>query len=71
MAHFGWSRGETIIQVHGIGPFRQLFVDQITRITETGADRYFKYKVGDRVVSPKDRESLPTAIEPRILSSIN
>jgi hypothetical protein len=28
-------------------------VDHITRITETGAERYFKYKVGDRVVSPK------------------
>jgi hypothetical protein len=53
MAHFGWSRGETIIQVHGIGPYKQFFVDQITRITETGAERYFKYKVGDRVVSPK------------------
>jgi hypothetical protein len=53
MAHFGWSRGETIIQVHGIGPFKQVFVDQITRITETGGERYFKYKVGNRVVSPK------------------
>ena len=53
MAHFGWSRGETIIQVHGIGPFKQLFVDPVTRITQTGAERYFKYKVGDRVVSPK------------------
>jgi hypothetical protein len=53
MAHFAWSRGETIIQVHGIGPFKQFFVDQITRITETGAERYFKYKVGDRVVSAK------------------
>jgi hypothetical protein len=53
MAHFGWSRGETIIQVHGIGPFKQVFVDQITRITEPGAEPSFKYKVGDRVVSPK------------------
>jgi hypothetical protein len=53
MAHFAWSRGETIIQVHGIGPFKQVFVDQITRITQTGAERYFKYKVGDRVGSPK------------------
>jgi hypothetical protein len=53
MAHFAWSRGETIIQVHGIGPFKQNFVDQITRITESGAERSFKYTVGDRVISPK------------------
>ena len=53
MPHFAWSRGETIIQVHGVGPFKQLFVDQISRITEAGAERYFKYKVGDRVLSAK------------------
>ena len=53
MPHFGWSRGETIIQVHGVGPFKQLFVDEISRITQPGADRYFKHKVGDRVLSPK------------------
>jgi hypothetical protein len=54
MPHFGWSRGETIIQVHGVGPFKQLFVDQIARISESGAERYFKYKVGDRLLSPKE-----------------
>jgi hypothetical protein len=53
MPHFAWSRGETIIQVHGVGPFKQFFVDQISRITETDAERYFKYKVGDRMISLK------------------
>jgi hypothetical protein len=53
MPHFAWSRGETIIQVHGVGPFKQLFVDGITRITDAGAQGSFKYKVGDRVLSPK------------------
>jgi hypothetical protein len=71
MAHFGWSRGETIIQVHGIGPFKQFFVDQITRITETGAERYFKYKSATECRRRRDRESLPTVIEPQSLSSIN
>ena len=28
-AHFAWSKGMTVIQVHGIGPFRVDFVDSV------------------------------------------
>jgi Domain of unknown function (DUF4437) len=27
MAHFAWTKGETIIQVHGIGPFELVYVN--------------------------------------------
>ena len=31
MAHFAWSKTETIIQVHGIGPFGSTLVDPVVR----------------------------------------
>lgn len=27
MRHFGWAKGETIIQIHGIGPFKIFWVE--------------------------------------------
>jgi hypothetical protein len=27
MRHFAWARGETIIQIHGIGPFKTFWVN--------------------------------------------
>jgi hypothetical protein len=36
MAHFGWSRTATIIQVHGIGPFSTDFVDPVYELADTG-----------------------------------
>jgi len=27
MRHFAWAKGETIIQVHGVGPFKTFFVE--------------------------------------------
>ena len=36
MAHFGWARTATIIQVHGIGPFSTDFVDSVYELAETG-----------------------------------
>ena len=26
--HFAWAKGETVVQVHGIGPFKTFFVNQ-------------------------------------------
>jgi len=36
MAHFVWSKTETIIQVHGIGPFESTLVDPVYELTEKG-----------------------------------
>jgi hypothetical protein len=47
------SRGETIIQVHGIGPFRVDFVDRPVFLTDPDGSSYFKYKLGQRVFSEK------------------
>ena len=37
MAHFAWSKTETTIQVHGIGPFSSKLVDPVYEITEKGS----------------------------------
>jgi hypothetical protein len=36
MAHFAWSKTETIIQVHGIGPFGSTLVDPAYELTDKG-----------------------------------
>jgi hypothetical protein len=36
MAHFVWSKTETIIQVHGIGPFSSTLVDPVYELTDKG-----------------------------------
>jgi len=36
MAHFAWSKTETIVQVHGIGPFASAVVDPVYELTEKG-----------------------------------
>jgi hypothetical protein len=38
MMHFAWSKGETVIQVHGIGPFQILpgADDEWLRLTDSG-----------------------------------
>lgn len=53
MNHFAWSKGDTIIQVHGIGPFRITFVDDLKLLRDPGAASLFKFKAGDRVRGPK------------------
>jgi hypothetical protein len=63
--HFAWSKGMTVIQVHGIGPFRVDFVDSVFVQTTSNAIAYvrserrtlspaevaarFRYRVGDTV----------------------
>jgi quercetin dioxygenase-like cupin family protein len=44
-AHFAWSKGMTVIQVHGIGPFRVDFVDSVFVLTGTGATVRFRNSV--------------------------
>jgi hypothetical protein len=36
MAHFGWSKTESIIQVHGIAPFASTVVDPVYELTDKG-----------------------------------
>ena len=36
MAHFGWSKTETILQVHGIGPFENELIDPAYELTDKG-----------------------------------
>ena len=36
MAHFGYARVETILQVHGIGPFVNLPIDPVFELTSSG-----------------------------------
>ena len=36
MAHFAWSKTETIVQVHGIGPFASTMVDPVYELTDQG-----------------------------------
>lgn len=52
MNHFGWSESETIIQVHGIGPFSTNFVTEWKSLSDPKADAAFKFKQNQRVLSP-------------------
>ena len=36
MAHFAWSKTESILQVHGIGPFSSTVVEPVYELTEEG-----------------------------------
>ena len=36
MAHFAWSKTETILQVHGIGPFSTTLIDSLYELTDKG-----------------------------------
>jgi hypothetical protein len=54
MNHFAWSQGATIIQVHGIGPFRINYLDRDMKLLSKASDAsFFKFKSGDRVRGPK------------------
>ena len=36
MAHFGYAKAETMLQVHGIGPFVNLPIDPVFELTKNG-----------------------------------
>ena len=36
MAHFAWSKTESILQVHGVGPFSSKLVDPVYELTDKG-----------------------------------
>jgi len=49
MHHFAWSKTDTIIQVHGIGPFQVIPVDAWDFLPAS----LFRYKISDRVRSKR------------------
>jgi hypothetical protein len=64
MVHFAWSETDTIIQVHGIGPFQQINAETDQTICgwaiskqgilpDPRAKDYFKFKLNDRVRSER------------------
>jgi hypothetical protein len=36
MAHFAWSKTETILQIHGVGPFASTVVEAVYELTDKG-----------------------------------
>jgi hypothetical protein len=36
MAHFAWSKNDTILQIHGIGPFSAMVIEPVYELTEKG-----------------------------------
>ncbi len=53
MSHFALSKGETVIQVHGIGPFKINFTDPWLRLSRPADSARFKFKGGARVRSSR------------------
>ena len=53
MRHFGWSNGETVIQVHGIGPFKINLAQPWKVLSDPKAADQFKYKENQAVHSSR------------------
>lgn len=53
MRHFGISKGETVVQIHGIGPFKINMADPWMFLPDPKAASRFKFKESDRVKSPR------------------
>jgi hypothetical protein len=51
MRHFGWSKTESVVQVHGIGPFKINLADPWMRLDDPKAAASFRFKQGQRVRS--------------------
>ena len=51
-AHFAWSKGMTVIQVHGIGPFRVDYVDSV--FVQTGSSAIVRVRDSRRPLSPPE-----------------
>jgi hypothetical protein len=65
MAHFAWSRGETIIQVHGIGPGTVNlidFVEPLISLSDPNGPAHFKYKMSQHVLSEKGAGVITTGL---------
>jgi hypothetical protein len=63
MAHFAWSRGDTIIQVHGTGPFRVDFLEPPVFISDPNCPSHYMWS------QRKDRASSLSGIQ--LLSALS
>ena len=53
MRHFGLSKGETVVQIHGIGPFKLVMADPWLYLPDPKAAGKFRFKEGERVSSKR------------------
>jgi cupin superfamily acireductone dioxygenase involved in methionine salvage len=53
MRHFGLAKGELVVQIHGVGPFKTVLADPWLNLTDPKADGKFKFKEGERVRSKR------------------
>jgi ketosteroid isomerase-like protein len=53
MRHYAWSEDATIVQIHGIGPFKQINVDSWMLLSDPQAASHFKFKLNDHVRSQR------------------
>ena len=53
MRHFGLSKGETVVQIHGIGPFKTIMADPWMFLTDPKAADHFKFKVNEPAKSKR------------------
>lgn len=53
MRHFGLSKGETVVQIHGVGPFKTILADPWMFLTDPQATGHFKFKENERVKSKR------------------
>ena len=51
MRHFAWSKGDTVIQVHGIGPFKINIIDPWLFLSRPSDAARFRFKDGQKVRS--------------------
>ena len=53
MHHFGWAKTPVVVQVHGIGPFKQINVDPWVFLSDSTSVPTFKFRLRDRVRSQR------------------
>jgi hypothetical protein len=53
MHHFAWSKTPTVLQIHGIGPFKMNLADPWLLLSDKAGASHFKFKMNDRVRSKR------------------
>jgi hypothetical protein len=53
MHHFAWSDGETVVQIHGIGPFKVNLSSKWMFLSDPAAANQFKFRLGQQVRSKR------------------
>jgi hypothetical protein len=70
MAHFCRSKTETIIQVHGIGPFSVDMVDPLYVLTAKGVNRMLSFGAPEQIVQDYPSSCFSLKIGDRVTSSL-